>query len=271
MAQNQEIQKKKEGEIQQIPAHLQLGKGEELGTEGMGASDIQIARVKICQGLSEIKKENSDIVDGDIYSSLGDGYGKKLDFFVLRIWRSIVWFSEDKKMICTRYIDPDTHQPVFFGNQPEVANYSKEQLAKQNIKVVDSHNYIIIPEKSLVNALKKGEMPFPAIYSGMSSAIKFCRQLNGKLNTNGLKRMPIYAQLVTMKTQMDTFKKGSAYMPRFTYGRYAEPEEFNLLKELAKSSKALLQRTEVTQVDIDTADIPGEPDDHEGSDSIFPE
>lgn len=255
---NQTPVKKEQTEIvkKDIPAYLQV-KDNELGTEGIGSSDIVIPRLKICQGLSSAaKKDIPELKDGNFYTNTGDLIGDKFSFFVLMFWRSTVWFSADKKLLLTTFIDPDTKENVIFGSDQDLAKLSPEQLAKKEIKMMDSHNYMIIGEKAITSALKKGEMPFPMIYSGGSASIKYCRQLNGKLKTNSLKKIPIYGQLVNVSSSLDTFKKGSAYMPRFTFGRFAEQDEFTFLKEFHKSCKALQKRAEANIIETDEVHAP---------------
>ena len=249
MSNDKAIQKTDEA----VPKYLQV-KDNQTGAENISANDIVVPRIKICQALSEIKKENKDVTDGMIYSNMGEVFGEVLKFFPLLFWRSTVWFSEDKKLLCTVFTDPESREPVVFGNDPDLVKASDKELAEKKVTMSDSHNYMIIPEKTLAQALKKGEIPFPTIYSGMSAAIKYCRQLNGKIKTNSLKKIPIYGQLVAMKTQADTFKKGEAYMPRFGYGRFASEDEFKFLQELQKSCRQLLTRSEAHTYDEESTE-----------------
>jgi len=245
MTTKRQIRKKDEAAV---PAYLMVDESD-LGSDNIGSSEIVIPRIKICQAMSDIKSDNDQIKDGDIYTNLGEVIGNNIKFFVLTFWKSKVWFSPDKKLLCTEFNDPETREPIKFGNDVSVSEFGEEKLAKQEITVIDSYNYMVIPEKLVSQALKKGEIPFPYIYAGGSAAIKYCRQLNGKIKTNALKKIPIYGQLITMDTKLDKFSKGSAYMPRFSYTRYADENEFKFLKELYKSCKQLIRRSEVHEYD----------------------
>jgi len=222
-----------------VPKYLTTVDSSELGTDSIDASDIQIPRLKIVQGSSQIKTQFPSFKDSEFYNSVSnENYGNKVSFFVLLHWKSMVWFSDDFKLRCISYRDAITGEEIVFGNECEYCLTHPEEGKK-------SHNYMIVLEQDLKTAIEKNEMPFPLIFSCMSAAIKYARQLNGKLKTNSFKRIPIYGQLIEVVTELEKFRKGQAYMPKFSYKRYPDEKEFVLLRELYRQCKLLQRRTEI--------------------------
>ena len=233
-----------------VPSYLQVPDAD-LGNDNIDASDIVIPRVKIVQPTSNAAKESiKGIKDGDLYNTLGmESYGNELSFFVLLFWKSRVWFSDDFKLLGTHYLDATTKEEIWFGGQVEQCKTNWDAGK-------DSFNYMVLPEEDLKQALKTKEIPFPCIFSCISAAMGKARQLNGKITTNAMKRIPIYGQLITMTTVAQKFPKGTAYMPLFSYGRYANQAEFSFMQELHPRCKDLQRRAD-THHDIDASDSQG--------------
>jgi len=221
----------------ELPAYLQT---DDTGVETIEPSDIVIPRIKIAQSTSHnAKKIITELKDGDVYNSLSnESYGNKVNIFVLLYWKSRVWFTDDFKMRGTIYNDIVTREKVKFGSD---TSYCEKHWDEG----IDAYNYMVITEKELQQSIKTNQIPFPSIFSCMSAAISSARQLNGKLKTNSLKRIPIYGQLTTIETYEHKFKKGQAFMPRFKYGRYATEEEFKFLKDFHNKCKELQKRADV--------------------------
>lgn len=227
---------------QDLPTYLQV-KDDELGTDTIDPNDIVIPRLKIVQSTTQVKQV-ANLKDGEFYNSLtNEPYGAQVSIFVLLYWKSRVWFTDDFKMRGTIYMDAATKEQIKFGNEIEFCESNWD-------KGIDAFNYMVVTDKELNNALKKGELPFPSIYSCMSASMKYARQLNGKLKADSLKKLPIYSHLITIKTQLEKFTKGQAFMPHFEYGRVANESEFKFLKELHNKCKTLQRRADVHAGDV---------------------
>ena len=222
--------------LEKVPNYL-VQEDNDLGVDSIGPEDIQIPRLKIVQGPSQIKQDfPKKFRDGDIYNSLTKmNLGDEVEFFVLNHWKSNVWFSEDFKMIGTTYFDKATKQEIFVGQDEEYCRSHKDEA-------INSHNYMIV----MADELEEGKpVPFPIIFSCASAAVKSARQLNGRILENANKKLPIWSQLVSMTTILQKFTKGSAYLPDFSYPRYATKGEAAKLQQLFKASKSLLNKQEV--------------------------
>ena len=204
-----------------VPTYLQ--KQGELGVNNIGIEDMQIPRLKIVQGPSQIKQALPQIKDGEIYNTLtNEIYKQPVIVFLLLFWKSHVWFSEDFKLLCTSYDDIVTGEKIVFGNHPELLNDPDSATL--------SFNYMLIPKNDLM------KMPFPLIFSCMSTATKPARQLNGLLKRNAAQKIPIFGQSIEITTKLVQFTKGQSYHPVFKMSEYATEEEFAILSELYKIS-----------------------------------
>lgn len=221
-----------------LPAYLQVK--DDLGVENIESSDVVIPRIKICQSTStQIKEEVQGIKDGDIYNSLTkEVYGDTINLVILLYWKSTIWFTDDFKLIGTIYKDIATGEEIQLGND------IKHCLEHKN-EGIDAFNYMVLTDKELGQAIKTKSIQFPSIFSCLSAAMGNARQLNGKLKTNSLDRIPIYAQVVTVKTQLKKFSKGQAFMPTFSYPRYVNEQEMVFLKEFHAKCKDLQKRADV--------------------------
>jgi len=237
--------KKTQLQIVKPPTYLQVKEGE-LGTENIDQTDIQVPRLKIVQATSTVKQINNNLADGDLYNSLtGESYGNTLNIYILFHWKSRIWFSDELKLIAAIYKDPNSGSEIAIGDTDYATNNPDEGK--------DSHNYLVIPVKDIENAIRNKEIPFPMIFSCISAAIKYARQLNGKLKTNSFKRIPIYGQQVKVTTELVKFTKGQAYMPLFSFGEYAPQNHFALLTALYKNCKTLISKPIVVEdTDVDT-------------------
>jgi len=237
-----------------VPAYLKT-RQEDLGVDSIEPQDIVIPRMKICQGQSGIK-DIIKINDGQFYNSVtNDVYGERVSFFVLLHWKSTVWFTDDFKLRGIIYKDAETKEEVHFGQDIEacIKNIEKDPG-------INAHNYFIIGERELSDAVKNNDFPLPVVYSCQSAAVKSARQLNGKLKTNAVSRgIPIYGQLIQASSIKEKFEKGSAFMPVFEYGRYANQNEFKFLSELHDKCKLLQKRQDVQESSVKVQD-----DDEEG-------
>ena len=236
-----QIAKKQNG----IPSYLQV-KGQELGTEHIDQSDVIIPRIKIAQGLSKAKGTNKELKDGMFYDSItSESFGDKLNFFVLLFWRSRSWFLKTK-FIGTTFKNINTNEDVWIGDRAICeanSDFTGEKNKIKEIKIISAYNYMIMPEKTLLKALKINDIPFPYIFACSSSAMKYAKQMNSKFKINAAKSMPIYAQMINASTILQSFEAGDAYMPQFSYGRYPTAAEVKILQALYKECKTLQQRT----------------------------
>jgi len=226
--------------------------------DNIESSDIVIPRLKICQAMSKIKND-IEIKEGDLYNSMTqEVYGQKLSMFVLLYWKNIVWFSEDFKMLGALFTNR-SGQEIWAGSDVEHCKQAPEDGK-------DSFNYMVVTADELMDMLKTGSVSIPSIFSCMSAALSGARQLNGKIKVNSMKKIPMYAQLVNIETVKKSFPKGSAFVPQFSYGRYATEEEFALLARLRESAKAMQDavsaqvETEPEDADSDVStDLPETP------------
>lgn len=221
------------------PDYLRTGKN--LGTENMTNEDIVIPRLKICQGLSEIHKTNKEIKDGDYYNSLTNEIVVNPTFFVLAHWKTTVWF-EARKLAAIQVWDAENGAYSIVGPNPEVAQ--RKEGDKNFVEPTQAQNYMLVLGSDVQKAIKKGEMPMPIIMSCQSAGIRAARKLNGKLKTNGLQGVPIYGQAVSAVTVEEKFTDGNAFMPVFSFGRYATEDEFKFLTKMAESCANLQKRAE---------------------------
>lgn len=225
-----------------VPAYMRGMQGD-LGVDSIEPQDIVIPRMKICQGQSGIKDLVS-IEDGQFYNSVtNEVYGEKIQFFVLLHWKSTIWFSDDFKLRGIIYKDAETKEEVHFGQDIEECIKNQDEDPG-----INAHNYFIISERELAEAISNNDFPLPIVYSCQSAAVKAARQLNGKLKTNAVSRsIPIYGQLITASSYKEKFEKGSAFMPVFEYGRYAMEKEFKFLNKLHSKCKLLQKRQDVQE------------------------
>ena len=233
--------------LSDIPDYLKLKENEDTGLSNMESDDLQVPRLKICQPTSSEIKDTIDIKDGDFYNTLTNkNYGNTVEFFALLFWRSKVWFSEDFKLLCVSYKDATTGKQIIFGNEQETClqennyQYKKDGLHDNGYK--DSHNYMIVMKEDLADM---NNLPLPTIFSTMSSAMKYSKQLNGHLKLNGMKQIPIYAGLIKSETFGQTFTKGKAFMPKFSYPDFATKQEFEILKVMHYEATKIHSRGEV--------------------------
>lgn len=207
-----------------VPAYLQ---SDDLGVDTIGQKDIIIPRLKIIQPTTKDKDEGWK--DGYLYNSMTRESSKSIEMFILMYWPSTIWFSEDFKMLGQTYIDASTKHEVIVG-QPGDPDKGKS-----------CYNYMVLTD--IEKALETKEIPIPSIFSCMSAAQKTARQLNSKLMLNAQsKKIPIWAQLVEVKTVLQKFDKGQAYMPVFAFPRLANKEEADLLKQAFMAARNMQHR-----------------------------
>jgi hypothetical protein len=246
----------KESELM-IPEYLK--KDKDLGDSTIRSEDIVIPRLKICQALSKIARE-IPIKNGQIYNTVTkDIYAPPLNFFVLLHWPSRVWFSGDQKLRCQQYQNVKTKEWISVGREVEECLHGAPP-ADPKLLPKDSQNYMIVLESELKQSMDKKVIPLPMIYSAISAAIKFARQLNMKIKTNAQRNIPIYGQMISISTNEDPFPKSPAWMPRFNYGRWATANEFKFLEQMYFKCTDLQSREEV-HVEADQEDPIGEPPD----------
>lgn len=225
-----------------VPAYLL---SDDLGTEDITSEDIQIPRLKIIQGTSEIKqKYPKKFRDGEMYNTVtNENYGDEVSFFVIQHWKSTIWFSEDFKLIGVSYFNKKTRTQEILGNDIQ---YCKDNPQEGKL----SHNYLIVLKQDI-----EAGNPTPIIFSCMSASISAARQLNGRLKANAARKIPIYAQLIKMKTDLKKFQKGSAYMPVFEYVSFATKPEFNLLQHSFESAKSLLDNESIHTIESEENEV----------------
>lgn len=221
-----------------VPAYLQ--DTDDLGTDDIGSEDIVIPRLKVCQAQSRVHEVNNKIKDGQVYNSVSnEALPDPVEVFIVYHWKSDVWFSDDFKLLCTCFRDPDTKEQVWFGQDVEVCK-------KRPDDAKNCHNYMVITAQDLKSCVKNKEYPMPLILSCMSAAVTSARKLNSKIKMNAGKRMPIYAQPVEITSSLQKFTKGNAYIPEFSFvNKYATKDEFEFLKEYHKMCKVLHKRSDV--------------------------
>jgi len=139
------------------------------------------------------------------------------------MWKSQVWFADMKLIATVHYVN---NSPVKIGDTEYADTHPDEGIL--------SYNYFIIPVKDIKGAT------LPMIFSCSSAAVKYARQLNTKLKLNALKNIPIFGQVVNVKSQLVSFAKGSAYMPKFNYERYATKEELPVLQDMYTFCKSTM-------------------------------
>jgi len=209
----------------------------DLGTDEIGTQDIIVPRLKVCQAMSTVKQTNEDVRDGDFYNAAtGRVYGKEIEFFILLMWRSRIWFNDQMQLIGMEMLDKRTKEVKHIGLEIENIINNKALYDKG----IDSHNYMLV----MADDLAKGS-PEILIYSAQSAAMKTSRQLNSKLAANARGKVPIYGQRIKCAATLQKFSKGSAYMPVFSYPAYATEQEFPVLKQLFEQASSLQGRDDV--------------------------
>ena len=217
-----------------LPAYMQEGKVRSEGT--IGQSDLVLARIKICQKTTKGKEQVPGIKDGLFFHTISkENLGNHIDFFVCCHFKSRVWFDKGLNLIgleqqnvklieskdgsCSIKVDG----VVRFGDQVKECVDEKYEEGKE------TDNYLIVTAASLEEAVNSKAMPDVAILNCMKAARKASKQLNSKIMSNNLKGIPCFGQMISATTALESFDAGDAFMPTFTYGRYANKEEFSLL------------------------------------------
>jgi len=240
MSTTKQVAKKEEG----LPAYMTQDKG--MGTEDISMDDIVIPRLKICQPLSEVKQANKAMKDGSFYDSVSaDELGESVNVYILLKWNSVIWF-DNQKLIATQYTDAETKKVETIGIPPD------------GVKGISCFNYMVVLSSDLQSAIKSGVAPKILIYSASSAAQKSARKLNGILQSNGNKGVSIFANRITIGSEVVKFDKGSAFMPVFSTKKYASKLEYVALKELhiackkMQSHESAHAETEETTIAADT-------------------
>jgi hypothetical protein len=241
-----------------VPAYMANSKNSQT-TGTIGMTDVVVPRLKICQGLSE-DKEKLGMKDGDWYNSAAaEVYGKSLDFFILVRFSSRVWFEKGtKKMLA---LETDELRVV----DGRLERVGMVRIGKDADRIINDHyeegndcdNYVVVTERAAAQSLLTKQLPEYAVYTAMKAARTYTKQLNLKLKNNGRKGVPIYGQLVHSENIKDSFPAGDAWMPDFTYPRFASQVEFGMLEEFFPLAVELTKK--VSSASVETA----EPADHE--------
>ena len=222
-----------------VPDFLKTGAE---GTDTIGINDVVVPRLKIVQGQTTAKDINDALRDGDWYNSAtAQSLGKEIEMFVLLKWNSRVLFDKSFKFLATEYLDVNTKKLIRLGSVDINAEEYRDQ-------VMDCFNYMTVLASDLDMAIKERVFPEVYIYSAGSAAQKPARNLNGCIQRNGRKDLPIYAQLVKVATSKEKFNEGSAFMPVFHFPRFANPTEFKALAYLYKKCREM-QSDEKTHYD----------------------
>ena len=215
-----------------VPAYL-VSKDGDLGNEGISPNDVRIPRLKITQKSSKYT-DKVEIKNGEIYNTLtGKNMGASIEFHVLLMWKSFVWFSEDFKMLGTKYRDIVTNEEVIMGTP------GKPDNAKE------SWNYMVITREDLATCIKNHQLTFPSIFSCISASLSGARQLNSKIQINANQKVPCWAQIVSMTSEAKEYPKGTAWMPVFKFPGFCNETEVKALKALRENCKKLYQQKAV--------------------------
>jgi len=108
-----------------VPDHLRSKSGA-TGTEGMGADDVSVPRIKICQALSRAKDTLENLKDGDFYHSSDGVLGKEIEVFVLAYWKSTIWFR-NSKLVGVEMANPSNKvEMIRYGSDIETIMSSEE-------------------------------------------------------------------------------------------------------------------------------------------------
>lgn len=230
------------------------------GTEGMDSNDVSMPLMKIAQAQSGIiSDEDSGAKPGVLYDKMTkEIYGESVNVFPLLFWKSKVWFSSEFSLLRSECKSITTGEPLSIGlpvDDPQL----------NEIEALDSYNFFLMLESELTKALKSGTFPMPTRWMTVKAANAPTKQLNSKLKINAMRKIPIYGQLVTISTKLQKFKTGQAYMPVYTYGRWASKEEAVILNSLYKKAIEMQSGIVVNQENLngtevhdsgDTDDIP---------------
>lgn len=236
MATKKKTQTKAVTKAQKNDLSFLKGQDVDLGVDSISAEDIQIPRIKICQAMSTVKEDNKSIKDGDIYNAASGKIIKQpVRFFVLLHWKSTIWFSDDRTLLAVSYYDKEQKKDVVYGQDTSVIKNDPEAG-------MDSHNYFIISEEKVKSAIQSGSKPLPTIFSTMSAANKYARQLNSMIKMQSGNGIPIYGTVFELKTVSKKFKAGTAYMPVFTQDRVFNKTEFVYLQKYYEMCKSLQQK-----------------------------
>jgi hypothetical protein len=214
-----------------LPAYLTSDGA--LGIENITADDVVIPRLKIVQGQTTAKEANPDLKDGEFYHSVSnESLGKEIELFVLLMWNSRIWFSDGQKWLGAEFTDINTKERVRIGD----IDFTDKEVYDKGIKC---YNYMVVLNDQVQESLSQGVLPEILIFTCASAAQKPARNLNGRLQMNGRKKFPIFAQKVKVTTTLKKFSIGSAYMPSFSFPNLATENEAKVLKALFQQSSKL--------------------------------
>ena len=223
----------------EVPAYLTDGPA--LGVDNIDMSDIVIPRLKIVQGQTKLKANNSELTDGSWYHSVKEvPLGKSMTLYFLLKWNSRIIFDDKLKFVASEHTDYSSKQVIAMGEPVD----DKDPRWKNCI------NYFVVTHNELATAVKTGVAPEVLIYSAMSSAVKDARKLNSHFKSYGQKKISMFAHKITATTRLDTFEKGNAYMPVFTPNGFASEKALEALSALYGICVELAS-TEAAQVEPD--------------------
>ncbi len=218
-----------------LPAYLQTGDV----TKDYRVDDIAIQRLKIVQGLTD-KTVKEVATEGDLYNNVThDVYPQPFGFFVVIFWRSEIWMKPGKGLLGQVYGDMKVGPEIDACLQGDYGPPS------------DSFNYILVPESELLRALSQKTSPGFLIYNAQSAALKYARQLNSRLAQYEGQKIPQYAHCIEMTTELQAFSNGNeAWMPHFTFSRWAEKPELDFLKEFRDVAQQYIKAQAAQNADV---------------------
>ena len=219
----------------QVPAFMQ--DAGDMGVDSIGTEDVVTPRIKIAQKMSQAKDQNDKLRDGQLYHSLEfTSFGNDVEVFALLTYKTKIWFSDSQTLVGYEYFDKKSGNYNRYGLEMDAIMADKARYAEGS----DTYNYMMILATELEAGIANGTMPNIYIYSASSASSKAAKQLNGKLKMNATRRIPIYLQFISFGTIKQSFDKGDAFMPVFTFPRLANKDEFTALQDGFKHAQTLM-------------------------------
>ena len=231
------VEKKKDLEKKEptLPTRVSGKDGTALGFENMDMeTDIQMPRVAILQGLSEMVQEKKAESGKIVNAITKEIYGDELIFIPLFLFKSRCKFELGTGLVCssrdalTCSFNSDGEHEI--GDDclscedakwPERGKMEDTELGGPACSMV--YNY---PVLNCTNIHQ-----FPVSISLMRTATKGARKLNSLLRYTG---EDFFSTKVKMTTQMQKGSKGIYYVPVFEIAGRASDEEYTIAKSAFK-------------------------------------